>query len=189
MGTPAPRQRGYLVRAAPADMALDWYALVPHAYLCAMARAPMSGVSFIVLGPPAPAGSKQAFVRGGKAIVTDASKRSRPWKSRVSAAAQDAMNGAEPFDGPVLLRLTFTVKRPLSHFKSTGELGAAGIRKPWPTSRPDALKLARAVEDALTGIVYRDDAQIVLEAVSKHYATAEGVAVEVLELLSAGEDA
>lgn len=32
---------------------------------------------------------------------------------------------------------------------------------------PDVLKLARGVEDALTGIVWRDDAQIVNESLSK----------------------
>jgi Holliday junction resolvase RusA-like endonuclease len=149
-----------------------------------MAMAPTM-IAFTVLGAPAPAGSKKAFVVKNRAIITDASKRSRPWKSRVSAAAQDAMNGREPLDGPVFLRLTFGVQRPRSrHYKRDGTLNAVGLRMPWPTSRPDALKLARAVEDALTGIVYRDDAQIVLEAVSKHYANAEGVIVEVYPLLS-----
>jgi crossover junction endodeoxyribonuclease RusA len=139
-------------------------------------------IEFTVLGQPAPAGSKQAFVRGGKAIVTDASKRSRPWKSRVSAAAQDAMNGRPPLEGPLYLRLTFGVTRPVKHYTKTGELGAEGRRRPWPSVRPDAIKLGRAIEDALTGIVYRDDAQIVLEAISKHYANADGVVIQVLEL-------
>jgi Holliday junction resolvase RusA-like endonuclease len=35
--------------------------------------------------------------------------------------------------------------------------------------KPDVLKLARAVEDALTGILYRDDAQIVTEVLRKRY--------------------
>jgi Holliday junction resolvase RusA-like endonuclease len=139
-------------------------------------------IEFTVLGPPAPAGSKQAFVRGGKAIVTDASKRSRPWKSRVAAAAQDAMNGREPLEGALYLRLSFGVKRPVKHYRKDGELGAEGARRPWPSVRPDAIKLGRAIEDALTGIVWRDDAQIVLEALSKHYANAEGVIIQVLEL-------
>jgi crossover junction endodeoxyribonuclease RusA len=139
-------------------------------------------IEITVLGPPAPAGSKQAFVRGGKAIITDASKRSRPWKTRVAAAAQDAMNGRAPLEGPVYLRLMFGVKRPVKHYKKSGEIGAEGIRRPWPSVKPDAIKLARAVEDALTGIVYRDDAQIVLEAISKHYTGAEGVIIQIIEL-------
>jgi crossover junction endodeoxyribonuclease RusA len=142
-------------------------------------------IAFTVLGPPAPAGSKTAFMSRGanpRPIVTDASKRSRPWKSRVSAAAQDAMGGRPPLEGALYLRLTFGVKRPVKHYRKDGKLGAEGVRKPYPSSRPDALKLARAVEDALTGIVYTDDAQVVLEAVSKHYSTAEGVVVEVREL-------
>jgi crossover junction endodeoxyribonuclease RusA len=146
-------------------------------------------VEFTVLGTPAPAGSKQAFVRGGKAIVVDASKRSRPWKSRVSDAAQIAMNGRAPLEGPLYLRLSFGVKRPVKHFTQSGELGADGRRRPWPSVRPDAIKLGRAVEDALTGIVYKDDAQIVLEAISKHYANAEGVIIQVIELPNGGAPA
>jgi Holliday junction resolvase RusA-like endonuclease len=142
-------------------------------------------ISFTVLGTPAPAGSKTAFVTKGpnpRAVITDASKRSRPWKSRVAAAAQDAMNGRPPLEGALYLRLTFAVRRPVKHFRKDGELGAEGHRRPYPSVKPDALKLARAVEDALTGIVYSDDAQVVLEAVSKHYDAAEGVVVEVREL-------
>ena len=44
------------------------------------------------------------------------------------------------------------------------------------------LKLARAVEDALTGIVWRDDAQIVDEQLSKVYGEPARVEVDVAEL-------
>ena len=39
-----------------------------------------------------------------------------------------------------------------------------------PTTRPDLSKLVRAVEDALTGVIYADDAQVVSEYTEKHYA-------------------
>lgn len=59
-----------------------------------------------------------------------------------------------------------------------------GQRKPWPTSKPDLLKLARGVEDALTGIVYEDDAQIVFETMRKQWSQIEGVQVRVQEMTS-----
>ena len=40
------------------------------------------------------------------------------------------------------------------------------------TTKPDALKLARSTEDALTGIVWADDAQTAVLEISKRYADA-----------------
>ena len=141
-------------------------------------------ISFTVNGVAAPAGSKKGFYnkKAGRVIITDDSKRSRPWKAMVSDAALEAMTGPEngsrvlsirePLDGPLLLEITFWVTRPKSHF-GTGR--NADVVKPGapfaPTVKPDLLKLARAVEDALTGIVYGDDAQIVCETLQKAYTT------------------
>ena len=52
---------------------------------------------------------------------------------------------------------------------------------------PDVLKLARGVEDALTGIVWRDDAQIVNESLNKVVgAAAPGAAAGELGAAFAG---
>ena len=55
-------------------------------------------------------------------------------------------------------------------------LGDAPAR---PTTKPDLLKLARGVEDAMSGIVYRDDAQITTEYLAKWYAEDGRVRTEV----------
>lgn len=138
-------------------------------------------IAFTVYGKPAPAGSKRGFynAKAARVIITDASKNSRPWKAQVSDAAAEAMDGGALLNGPVELSLTFYVPRPKGHF------GAKGVRPSAPTSptvKPDLLKLARAVEDALSGIVYRDDAQIVTEHLEKHYG--EPARVEVQANLS-----
>lgn len=139
----------------------------------------MSAVSFTVHGVAAPAGSKRGFynAKAKRVIVTDDSARSRPWKAQVADAAAQAMTGREPFSvEPLLLELTFWMPRPKGH------LGAKGNVRPSapsaPTVKPDLLKLARAVEDALTGVVYRDDAQITCEVLQKAYTTA-GARTEV----------
>jgi Holliday junction resolvase RusA-like endonuclease len=44
------------------------------------------------------------------------------------------------------------------------------------------LKLARAVEDALTGVVWRDDAEIVAEGLAKLYGTPERVEISITEV-------
>lgn len=147
----------------------------------------LRSVSFVVYGVPAPAGSKRAFPRkGGGVIVTDDSKRSKPWQAAVSAAAGEAMRGAPPLAGALYLNLAFTMTRPRGHY-GTGRNGETV--KPsaptYPTVKPDATKLARAVEDALTGIVWRDDAQVVLQEIWKSYGPTAGVVITVRELEAA----
>jgi Holliday junction resolvase RusA-like endonuclease len=129
-------------------------------------------ISFTVLGEAKPAGSKTAFVnpKTGKAIVTDASKGAKPWQAEVKAAASEAMKGNEPFVGPLHAHFKFFRARPTSHYGTGRNAGEVKLSAPFaPATRPDVLKLARAVEDALTGIVYRDDAQIIGEWVEKRY--------------------
>lgn len=127
----------------------------------------MAEVTFTVYGKAQPAGSKTAGVsKSGKLFVRDDAKGSRPWKTQVAQAAGEAMNGDGLLGGALELSVIFTVPRPKAHY------GARGLRPSapaYPTTRPDITKLLRAVEDACTGIVWRDDAQIVHQHAYKEY--------------------
>lgn len=136
-----------------------------------------------VYGTPMPAGSKKAFSGGGKAWVTDANPKSRPWKNQVAQVAGEVMAGRPLLDGPLRATFIFYARRPNGHYKGSGGLSAKGKRTPLPVTRPDVLKLARGVEDALSGVVYRDDAQIVDETLLKRYGEPERVEITVEELL------
>lgn len=68
--------------------------------------------------------------------------------------------------GPVTLRVTFVRPRPAGHYGRTGLRPSAPAH---PTVRPDLTKMLRALEDALTGVVWRDDAQVVHLDVVKAY--------------------
>jgi Holliday junction resolvase RusA-like endonuclease len=138
-----------------------------------------------VFGTPEAAGSKRAFgwqAKDGRSgtNVVDANPRAAGWKKQVAQHAGEAMEGRELLEGPLKVRLTFYRKRPAGHYGSGRN---AHVLKPsaapYPTSKPDALKLARGVEDALTGAIYRDDSQIVTELLEKRYGTPERVEIEV----------
>lgn len=137
---------------------------------------------FTVFGTARPAGSKRAFVRGKRAHVVDANPNAKPWKLQVAQVAGEAMQDADLFEGPLSVGFIFYVARPKGHYTSKGELSAKGRRTPYPAKKPDVLKLARAVEDALSGVVYRDDAQIVEEYLSKRWGTPERVEIAVQAL-------
>jgi Holliday junction resolvase RusA-like endonuclease len=139
-----------------------------------------------VYGTPVPAGSKRAVTIGkGSATervgVIDANKKAAPWKKEITQTAGRAMaaQGMEMLAGPLEARFTFFRARPKGH------VGARGLKPsapPYPTTKPDALKLARGVEDALTGVVYLDDSQIVTELLKKRYGTPERVEIEIVQV-------
>jgi len=134
-----------------------------------------------VYGTPAPAGSKRALPLGGKlggrAIVVDANTRAKPWKNQIAQAAGEKMAGRELIRLPMHVNFTFWVRRPKAHYNGKGELRAKAPQN--PSKKPDLLKLARAVEDALSGVVYADDALIVSEFLVKRYGAPERVEIEI----------
>lgn len=108
----------------------------------------------VVYGVPAPQGSKRFLgVRGGRGIMVESSSRTKPWRESVKSAAIEARNGAPPLDGPLSVRMVFTLPKPSS---------APKRRRTYPQRKPDLSKLARSTEDALTdsGLI-SDDARIV----------------------------
>ena len=90
------------------------------------------------------------------------------------------LRGSLPLQEPAWLRLTFVLARPLGQLagRKPGAVARSGSPDR-PAVRPDLLKLARAVEDALTGVLYADDAQVVIERLEKSYGPQPGVLVEL----------
>lgn len=107
--------------------------------------------------------------------MTDACKDSAQWKAFVREEASRFLNSLDATRRAALplrsvaihLAMTFSHPRPKSHFTGSGRLKSSAPRH--PISRPDVLKLARAVEDALTSVIWHDDAQIVSEILLKRW--------------------
>lgn len=128
--------------------------------------------SFFVPGIPAPGGSKKFVGFGkttGRAIVIDAGgERTKNWRSTVAQMSIGAMIDKPRCAGPLRVSLTFYVPRPKGHFRKNGTLHPRAPE--FPQTKPDVLKLARSTEDAMTGLVYTDDAQTVTLLAMKRYA-------------------
>lgn len=126
---------------------------------------PMEGVAFTVRGLPAPQGSKR-HVGGGRMV--ESSAKVKPWRADVRAAAEDAMNGHLPFEGPLELVVTFTLSKPKT------------VKRDMPSVRPDIDKLTRSTCDALTSAgVYMDDSQVVALTARKVYGIVPGASIIV----------
>lgn len=127
--------------------------------------------SLRVYGLPVPQGRPRAFVApGGHASVYDP-KKSKDWKNLVRAQVIAAERPAEPWAGAVKLWLMFYLPRPLSLPKKVIH----------HIKRPDCDNLAKAVKDALRGLLYRDDSQVIALLVEKQYGPTPGVDIEARE--------
>lgn len=141
---------------------------------------------FFVSGHPMPAGSKK-FVginpKTKRALIVDQSgSKGTKWRELCQQAADRNYKG-ELTDKPLLVELTFLLSRPKLHIGRGGKIKPLSPRH--HTVKPDCLKLARAVEDALKNHIYVDDSQIVKEIIQKKYinsqSTEEGCIVVVRE--------
>jgi Holliday junction resolvase RusA-like endonuclease len=111
-------------------------------------------IRFAVRGSPHTQGSMRALrTKSGRIVVIpDEPQMLRVWRKAVREAAKAAMRGGEPWTGPIESSLEFVLHRPK---KLPPE------RQGEPIVPPDLDKLERAVNDALTGTVFVDDAQVV----------------------------
>ncbi len=131
-------------------------------------------IIFFVPGIPAPGGSKRFVGFGkktGRAILIDAAgERNKNWRSIVGLVASAEMRekAVLSFNGPLRVRFDFIMPRRKGDFNSKGDVKLSAPF--YHTTKPDVLKLARSTEDALTGIVWNDDAQTAILEVSKRYA-------------------
>jgi Holliday junction resolvase RusA-like endonuclease len=122
-------------------------------------------LTFTVYGVPQPQGSSRAFVPKGwtRAVVTSANPKNKGWRQLVAEGASRALaDHRGGFQGPVRLQVSFWLPRPKTLPKGVSQ----------HTKRPDTDKLIRSVNDALTGVVGRDDSQVVEIMARKHYAAA-----------------
>lgn len=144
-------------------------------------------IRIVVYGTAAPAGSKRQVPiggkKGGQMIMIEDAKKSKPWKQEITQAAGRVMDGRPILRGPIEAEFTFFRRRPKGHFGSGRNASQVRPSAPaFPTQKPDILKLTRAAEDALTGIAYNDDAQIVSEHIHKRYGEPERVEILLHQL-------
>lgn len=111
-------------------------------------------ITIRVIGLPGPQGSKSfKGMRGGHAVLVESSKKVKPWRESVKAAAIAVMNGADPLDGPLIVSMVFTMPKPKA---------APKTRRTYPQTKPDLSKLIRSTEDALTDSgCWKDDARVI----------------------------
>lgn len=151
-------------------------------------------IQFTVYGSPATAGSKTAYPfrkpDGSLGVrVTHTDTRIRPWSAECKAAALEAAEGRVLLTGPVMLMVRAVRARPKGHYRTGRNANQIRDRAPsYPATKPDLTKIVRAVEDALTGVLWRDDSQVIRQVTAKDWGTPERVEITVIHWTDDDED-
>ena len=117
-----------------------------------------NSLTFVVHSAAAPQGSKRHL---GNGIMVESSKRVKPFRQDVKFTALDVVEPDWDRTGPMAMTVDFHFVRPKSHFTSKGELTKRAPLYPTARTIGDIEKLVRAVNDALSGVLFDDDAQVV----------------------------
>lgn len=145
-------------------------------------------IRFFVHGRPSPGGSKR-FVgmskRTGRAVLIDAGgKHTKNWRACVAATAREVAPAAI-IAGAVTFSMRFVMARPKYHFHTSKKL-LGQLRSEYAAAfhdvAPDTTKLVRSTEDALKGIVWVDDCQVVRQFAEKTYGETPGCQIEITPL-------
>lgn len=128
-------------------------------------------ISITVYGNAVPKGRPRVALRGKHPVVYTPTK-TREWEQLIKLAAAGKVK--ELMTGPIELDVEFYLPRPKS----------LPNRITYHTKRPDLDNLIKAVMDALNGVVWRDDSQVVEKHVYKYYACSERphVTIDILEM-------
>lgn len=118
---------------------------------------------------------------GGKApwvhVYTDPATRA--YEKALSWQAKAAMRGRPLLTGPLAVRVFAMMRIPPSWSRRDKDAAAAGTK--WPVGKPDGDNIFKMV-DAMNGIVWEDDTQIVRSLVVKEFGQSPGLIVEVYTL-------
>ena len=134
-------------------------------------------VTFTVDGDPVPKG-KPRFARRGQFVQTYTDAKTIDYETHVAMKARQAIGASEPLKGAltVFLYLRYTI--PASYTKKRKEACLLGLEFP---KRIDLDNVYKSITDAMNGIVYVDDSQIVEAHIKKVYHETAGANVMVQE--------
>jgi Holliday junction resolvase RusA-like endonuclease len=141
----------------------------------------MSGpITISLQGPPQGKGRARSFLRGGH-IGHYTPEKTRTYEGMIRTAAMNELGNQLPFDEPIefILRAIFPV--PASWSERKRQQAITGDIK--PGKKPDLDNIVKAWNDALNGVVYRDDSLICRMAVEKCYGPQPLVVVTVRPLV------
>ena len=131
--------------------------------------------------------TKRGFVnpKTGRVIIADKAKGKHGYTAALRMFAEQTVNDTDwkITRNPVMLVIDFYFTRPIGHFGTGRNAGSVKASAPkHMIVKPDLTNLLKSTEDALKGIVWHDDSQVVGMQLAKVYGEKELVRIQVAEL-------
>lgn len=136
----------------------------------------MSQIEFFVRMEPVAQGRPKFSTAGGFSKAYDPQK-SRDAKSYIRLAAVEALAGQAPLEGPLVIHITTIRPVPKAASQRKVKEMIAGLIV--PTTKPDVSNYIKLVEDALNGVAWLDDSQIVDSYSGKRFGMVPGFQVNI----------
>ena len=144
----------------------------------------MTTVSVHIPGvPQGKARARSYVIKGGKrsgSIGHYTPPTTKEWEARAAVLGKMAMQGKQPFAGPLELILIAWMPVPESWSKKKTQRALDGELR--PTVKPDFDNIAKILCDAFNKVVWLDDAQVVEATVRKLYSSTPQVVAHVKQL-------
>jgi len=134
-------------------------------------------VTFTVDGDPVPKG-RPRFARRGQFVQTYTDAKTIDYETQVAMRARHALGATNPLETALTVFLYLRYAVPASYSKKRKEACLLGLEYP---KRIDIDNVYKSITDAMNGIVYLDDSQIVEAHIKKVYAEQSGANIMVQE--------
>ena len=134
----------------------------------------MKAIMFTLPGGPQGKGRPRYVQRTGRAYTPD---KTVAYEELVRQRYLEAAKGLDFGEGPVCVIITAIFPIPKSFSKKKTEQAMEGTL--YPTKKPDWDNIGKIICDALNGIAYKDDSQVVNAMVVKVYGNCQKVTVQM----------
>lgn len=141
----------------------------------------MSYKGFVIPGEAIGKGRPKFSMANGHAVAYTPSKTAS-YENLVKLTYNQFHGGSEPYAKDIALRVTITAGYQIPKSASKKKRQDMLDRKIRPTKKPDTDNVAKIICDALNGIAYYDDAQVVEITVKKYYSDKPETLVEIEEV-------
>ena len=128
--------------------------------------------------------SRPRFARRGLGVVAYEKKEMKAWRAECSRLIEEAFEAKKLIEGPLKIDATFYVQPPkyISSKKKLRErLEAEEI---YCSKKPDIDNYLKALLDSMTGIVFKDDGQVVECKARKLYSLKPKIEFTIKEVLN-----
>lgn len=135
-------------------------------------------IEFTIPGKPVGQG-RPRFSRHGRFVQTYDPPKSRQYKAKAIQYEQTIYSG-QPLESDLKVTVRAYFEVPKSYTKKRRTACLANVEK--PSKKPDIDNIVKGIMDAMNGIIYSDDKQVVRLEAFKEYAEEPCVKVTVEEI-------